>query len=35
MSEPNAKVVIAIADPGCVAKTFPGFWDALEGLRRG
>jgi 3-phosphoshikimate 1-carboxyvinyltransferase len=24
---------IAIADPGCVAKTFPGFWDALEGLR--
>jgi len=26
---------IAIADPGCVAKTFPGFWDALEGLRRG
>jgi 3-phosphoshikimate 1-carboxyvinyltransferase len=26
---------IAIAEPGCVAKTFPGFWDALEGLRRG
>jgi 3-phosphoshikimate 1-carboxyvinyltransferase len=26
---------IAIADPGCVAKTFPGFWDALEGLRGG
>jgi 3-phosphoshikimate 1-carboxyvinyltransferase len=26
---------IAIADPGCVAKTFPGFWDALDGLRRG
>jgi 3-phosphoshikimate 1-carboxyvinyltransferase len=26
---------IAIADPGCVAKTFPGFWDALEELRRG
>jgi 3-phosphoshikimate 1-carboxyvinyltransferase len=25
---------IAIADPGCVAKTFPGFWDALDGLRR-
>lgn len=24
---------IAIADPGCVAKTFPGYWDALEGLR--
>jgi 3-phosphoshikimate 1-carboxyvinyltransferase len=26
---------IAIADPGVVGKTFPGFWDALEGLRRG
>jgi 3-phosphoshikimate 1-carboxyvinyltransferase len=26
---------IAIADPDCVAKTFPGFWDALEELRRG
>ena len=26
---------IAIADPGCVAKTFPGFWDALAGLRGG
>ena len=26
---------IAIADPGCVAKTFPGFWDALDGLRAG
>ena len=25
---------IAIADPGCVAKTFPGFFDALEELRR-
>jgi 3-phosphoshikimate 1-carboxyvinyltransferase len=24
---------IEIADPGCVAKTFPGYWDALEGLR--
>lgn len=24
---------IAIADPGCVAKTFPDFWQALEGLR--
>jgi 3-phosphoshikimate 1-carboxyvinyltransferase len=24
---------IEIADPGCVAKTFPGFWDALESLR--
>jgi 3-phosphoshikimate 1-carboxyvinyltransferase len=26
---------IAIADPDCVAKTFPGFWDALEDLRGG
>jgi 3-phosphoshikimate 1-carboxyvinyltransferase len=26
---------IAIADPDCVAKTFPGFWDALDALRRG
>lgn len=25
---------IEIADPGCVAKTFPGFWDALDRLRR-
>jgi len=25
---------IAIADPGCVAKTFPGFWDELERLGR-
>jgi 3-phosphoshikimate 1-carboxyvinyltransferase len=25
---------IEIEDPGCVAKTFPGFWDALDGLRR-
>ena len=25
---------VAIADPGCVAKTFPGYWDALDGLRR-
>ena len=24
---------IAIADPGCVAKTFPGYWDALDALR--
>ena len=24
---------IAIADPGCVAKTFPGYWAMLEGLR--
>jgi 3-phosphoshikimate 1-carboxyvinyltransferase len=23
---------IEIADPGCVAKTFPGFWDALDAL---
>ena len=23
---------IAIADPGCVAKTFPGYWAALERL---
>jgi 3-phosphoshikimate 1-carboxyvinyltransferase len=25
---------IAIADPGCVAKTFPGYWDLLARLRR-
>jgi 3-phosphoshikimate 1-carboxyvinyltransferase len=25
---------IEIADPGCVAKTFPGFFDELERLRR-
>lgn len=24
---------IRIADPGCVAKTFPGYWAALDGLR--
>ena len=24
---------IEIADPGCVAKTFPGFWDTLDALR--
>ncbi|MFP3899837.1 MAG: 3-phosphoshikimate 1-carboxyvinyltransferase [Acidimicrobiia bacterium] len=24
---------IEIADPACVGKTFPGFWDALESLR--
>ena len=24
---------ITILDPGCVAKTYPGFWDDLEGLR--
>jgi 3-phosphoshikimate 1-carboxyvinyltransferase len=26
---------IAIADPGCVAKTFPGYWDVLDSLARG
>src|SRR5690606_34471209 len=26
---------IEIADPGCVAKTFPGFWRALDALRTG
>jgi 3-phosphoshikimate 1-carboxyvinyltransferase len=26
---------IEIADPGCVAKTFPGYWDVLDGLRNG
>jgi 3-phosphoshikimate 1-carboxyvinyltransferase len=26
---------IRIADPGCVAKTFPGYWAMLDGLRRG
>ena len=24
---------IEIADPGCVAKTFPGFWEAFEAMR--
>lgn len=24
---------VSIADPGCVAKTFPGYWDALAALR--
>jgi 3-phosphoshikimate 1-carboxyvinyltransferase len=24
---------VSIADPGCVAKTFPGYWDALDALR--
>ena len=24
---------VAIADPGCVAKTFPTYWDVLEGAR--
>jgi 3-phosphoshikimate 1-carboxyvinyltransferase len=26
---------IEIADPGCVTKTFPGFWRTLDGLRPG
>lgn len=26
---------MAVRDPGCVAKTFPGWWDLLERLRRG
>ena len=26
---------MAIADPGCVAKTFPGYWALLDGLRAG
>jgi 3-phosphoshikimate 1-carboxyvinyltransferase len=26
---------IEIEDPGCVAKTFPGYWDTLDGLRAG
>jgi 3-phosphoshikimate 1-carboxyvinyltransferase len=26
---------IRIADPGCVAKTFPGYWAMLDGLRGG
>ena len=25
---------IEIADPACVAKTFPGYWSALDALRR-
>ncbi len=25
---------IRIADPACVAKTFPGYWDTLARLRR-
>jgi len=25
---------VSIADPGCVAKTFPGFWRVVDGLRR-
>ena len=23
---------VTILDPGCVAKTYPGFWDDLAGL---
>ena len=26
---------VTIQDPGCVAKTYPGFWDDLERLRTG
>lgn len=26
---------ISIADPGCVAKTFPGYWQLLEAVRSG
>ena len=26
---------VVILDPGCVAKTYPGFWSDLEGLREG
>lgn len=26
---------MAVRDPGCVAKTFPGFWDLLDALRAG
>ena len=26
---------MAVRDPGCVAKTFPGFWDLLDELRAG
>ena len=25
---------VQVADPGCVAKTFPGYWDLLDELRR-
>jgi 3-phosphoshikimate 1-carboxyvinyltransferase len=25
---------VSISDPSCVAKTFPGFWGAVERLRR-
>lgn len=26
---------VSVRDPGCVAKTFPGFWDLLDHLRTG
>lgn len=26
---------IRVSDPGCVDKTFPGYWDLLDGLRSG
>ena len=26
---------MSVRDPGCVGKTFPGFWDLLDGLRAG
>ncbi len=26
---------MAVRDPGCVAKTFPGYWDLLDALRTG
>ena len=26
---------MAVRDPGCVAKTFPGYWDLLDELRAG
>ena len=26
---------VSVADPGCVAKTFPGYWDLLDRLRAG
>jgi 3-phosphoshikimate 1-carboxyvinyltransferase len=25
---------VTILDPGCVAKTYPGFWDDLAALRK-
>ena len=26
---------VTILDPGCVAKTYPGFWDELDRVRTG